>query len=66
MLRVRNFPLIPHVPASWMMIAGQICDKSPPNEQACAQLTWHVEVNEFTDEFTAARQGPAAPLWRLD
>ena len=34
------------------------------------QLTWHVEVNEFTDEFTAeftaARQGPAAPLWRLD
>jgi hypothetical protein len=57
-----------------MMLAGQICDKSPPNEQACAQLTWHVEVNEFTDEFTdeftaeftAARQGPAAPLWRLD
>jgi hypothetical protein len=53
-----------------MMLAGQICDKSPADEQACAQLTWHVGVNEFTDEFTAeftaARQGPAAPLWRLD
>jgi hypothetical protein len=49
-----------------MMLAGQICDKSPADEQACAQLTWHVEVNEFTAEFTAARQGPAAPLWRLD